>query len=364
MVFESFPNTKYLLPNTEIPVMQQLLTTHHLPFTTPDVDNMPNTHLPFGIDLSKWNTSQDGKQKVDFDIINATNPPRVSFVAMRAGISWGYQDPWFNYYFQEGQRIGKILMPYHVIFPGQPAQRQMDNFFRIMGDIDYKTTPLVLDLELDHDQPVSTITKTTLECISIIVQRTQRIPIIYSRAQWANTFLKVQDLPPVHWWLAQYRYSLPYPLYTPEFPCPPTLPAFVGTWLFHQTTHRGRSIGAPGLYFMDHNRFNGTLEELYKFAGFAAPNYTLATCPLDQQPCVRGLPQPYELPQPEGRDGVGRDGAAGKTVTTKAHTFRVQLQSSRSASETEQLSAGSYPPTSYQPPTISHQLSAKDQPHA
>lgn len=141
------------------------LTTHHLPFTASNFDDEPNIRLPFGIDLSKYNTSADGKQKVDFDIIAATTPPYVAFVAMRAGISWGYQDPWFNYYFTETQRIKRIPMPYHVLYPGQDATRQMDNFFRILGSIDFKTTPLVLDLELDHGQTKSRITQTTINCI-------------------------------------------------------------------------------------------------------------------------------------------------------------------------------------------------------
>jgi len=43
----------------------------------------------FGIDLSRYNTSADGKKKVNFDEI-ACSPMDVSFIAMRAGVSWGY----------------------------------------------------------------------------------------------------------------------------------------------------------------------------------------------------------------------------------------------------------------------------------
>ncbi len=246
---------------------------------------MPDSNLPFGIDLSKHNTSADGKKKVDFDIIAAYHP-RVEFVAMRAGVSWAYQDPWYQFYFDETLRIFRTPMPYHVLYPGQPALRQMDNFFRILGEIDFSNTPLVLDLELDHGQTVSTITATTAASVDIITKRTGRSPIIYSRALWVNQFLRVSALPPVHWWLAQYLYSRPYPLYTPEKNPPPLLPVGVANWRFHQTTQRGRSIGAPALYYMDYNRFNGSMYEFQTFVNIKAPE--LAICPLDGVPCGAG----------------------------------------------------------------------------
>ena len=246
---------------------------------------MPNSNLAFGIDLSKWNTSTDGKKKVNFNTI-AAHDPEVTFIAMRAGISWGYQDPWFNYYFTEAGRIDRVRMPYHVIFPGELASPQMDNFFRIMGEIDYSTTPLVLDLELHHNQSISTITKTTADCVRILTKRTDRIPIIYSRTTWINQFVQVSSLPPVHWWLAQYRWPLPSPAYTPEFTSPPRpLPRGVPTWLIHQTASRGKSIGAAAMRFMDYNRFNGSKNELLKFAGRKPVEPVI--CPVDFQPCDR-----------------------------------------------------------------------------
>ena len=277
---------------------------------------MPNANLPFGIDLSKYNTSADGKKKVDFDII-AAHQPHVDFIAMRAGISWGYQDPWFNYYFSEGTRINRILMPYHVLYPGESPTAQMDNFFRILGDINFKTTPLVIDLELDHGYTVSAITKTTADCINIITQRTGRTPIIYSRASWINQFVRVSDLPLTFWWLAQYLYSRPYPLYTPEFPSPPTMPRFVHHWLFHQTTQRGRSIGAPGLYYMDYNRFNGSIIDLLHFAYDQAPEEQPITCPIDNLPCTGDKTEPVS-PAPTFRVQLskvpsGEHGSTGKS---------------------------------------------------
>jgi GH25 family lysozyme M1 (1,4-beta-N-acetylmuramidase) len=104
---------------------------------------MPNDNLAFGIDLSRYNTSADGKVKVDFEVI-AAHQPEVVFIAMRAGVSWGYQDPWFAYYLAEAQRIERVCLAYHVLYPGEPVVAQMDNFFRILGDVDLSQVPLVL----------------------------------------------------------------------------------------------------------------------------------------------------------------------------------------------------------------------------
>jgi len=245
---------------------------------------MPNEQLAFGIDLSRYNTSPDGRHKPDFDTI-AAHQPEVVFIAMRAGISWGYQDPWFAYYFQEATRIKRVRMAYHVLYPGQPAPAQMDNFFRILGDIDFAQVPLVLDLELHHNQTVSRITQCVADSVRIMQQRTGQIPLIYSRSGWINQYVRVEDLPPVHWWLAQYRYAWPYPLYTPEYPSPPTLPAGVKTWTLHQTSCRGDSIGAKAMYYMDYNRWNGTKADVLNFIG-AKPQQPL-TCPIDGADCCR-----------------------------------------------------------------------------
>ncbi len=154
-----------------------------------------NENLAFGIDISRYNTSPDGKQKVDFDRMDQ-HTPKVSFISMRAGISWGYQDPWFAYYFQEAARIETPRMPYHVLYPGENPTAQMDHFFRILGEVDFNKIMLVLDLELDHGQSKSTITRAVCNSVKIISERTGKSPILYSRAGWVNQFLQVADLPP------------------------------------------------------------------------------------------------------------------------------------------------------------------------
>jgi len=246
---------------------------------------MPNAQFAFGVDLSRYNTSPDGHKKVDFDTF-VNHDPEVVFVGMRAGISWGYQDTWFAYYFAEAARTNRVRLPYHVLYPGESATRQMDHFFRIVGQIDFALVPLVLDLELHHNHSASRITDTTAQSVEIITARTGRAPILYSRTNWVNAYLHTSRLPPVHWWLAQYRFPLPYPLTTPEYPSPPQpLPIGVNTWLIHQSADRGRSIGTQAMYYMDYNRWNGTRKDVYQFINQQAPQ--AVTCPIDSQPCPR-----------------------------------------------------------------------------
>ena len=224
---------------------------------------------PFGIDISRYNTSADGKKKVDFDII-AAHIPKVLYIAARCGISWGYQDPWFEYYWQEMERIKANRLAYHVLYPGESAQRQADNLFRIVQG-DWEHDRLVLDLELDHGYNKYTITKCTSQLLEICRSETGRYPIIYSRASWVDVHMNAKDLPKVDWWLAQYYYPRPYPFYTPEKPPPPRLPLHVFDWLACQTGEKCKSIGTPGNYYMDYNRWNGDVMDVVEYFGGSEP---------------------------------------------------------------------------------------------
>jgi len=58
----------------------------------------------FGIDISKYQSSQDGSKKMDFTAVQ-NHAEEVTFIAARAGISWGYTDPMFHHYWNEMARI-------------------------------------------------------------------------------------------------------------------------------------------------------------------------------------------------------------------------------------------------------------------
>lgn len=246
-----------------------------------------NQNFAFGVDLSRYNFSEDLKQKPDFREIRA-HRPEVSFVALRSGVSWGYRDPAFRYFLQEAKAMNACILPYHVLYPGEPARKQMDAFISILEGVDLDSVRLVLDAELEHQQSRSAITNTLLSSLERLHSLTGRWPIVYSRAMWVDQHLHISDLPEVDWWLAQYYPRQAWPAYTPEYPCPPRLPQGVNRWLIHQTTERGPAIGGPGNY-MDYNRWNGDKEALLSYFG-RAPRPTPLSCPIDGKPCGRGQP--------------------------------------------------------------------------
>jgi len=216
-------------------------------------------NLSFGIDISKHQYSQDGSRKPNFDLINQT----CSFVGVRAGISWGYTDPWFSY---SWEHIACPRLAYHVTYPGEDTNRQMDHFLRIVNPGEHDR--LVLDLELDHGFSKARITQTVNACLERLKAETGRYPVIYSRASWVDAFLEVADLPVVDWWLANYLKRQPFPLYTPEKDSPPLMPTGVNSWLIHQTGERSNG-GAVGVvsYYVDTDRWNGTEADMLDYFG-------------------------------------------------------------------------------------------------
>lgn len=214
----------------------------------------------FGIDISKWNIKDNVTP--DWAEVKAS----CSFVAIRSGVSWGYTDPWFVHNWAGAQ--GMCRMAYHVVYFGEDATKQMDALFKIVNG-DWKHDRLVLDLEVAADNTKSKITDTTAKCINLVEARTGKRPVLYSRASWVNQNLNVLGMPACDWWLAQYKYALPYPLYTPEASSPPALPSGVSSWLIHQTGEKysGASVGVSS-YYVDANRWNGDVHSVLDYFGF------------------------------------------------------------------------------------------------
>jgi GH25 family lysozyme M1 (1,4-beta-N-acetylmuramidase) len=219
----------------------------------------------FGIDISHYDSNNG---LMDFGVV-AEHKPRVSFIAARAGISWGYQDPKFPYHWEEigkMERVGR--MAYHVLYPGESAQAQADNLFRILGDTDWTHSNVVIDWELVHDQSKRTITNCIESFAEICKQRIGRYPILYTRRLLLTLNAIPAELTHLDLWLAQYKWSLPYPLYTPEYEPPPDTDGLHG-WLIQQTGDKGKPIGVTGnKHYMDYDRWNGGEDEVMKYFGF------------------------------------------------------------------------------------------------
>lgn len=221
----------------------------------------------FGIDISIFDSNNG---LMNFGLV-AEHEPRVSFIAIRSNISWGYQDKWFPYHWDEVGKMDRVgRMAYHVLYPGEDVQRQADNWFNTVGPVaNWEHDRLVIDWELTHNQSKRRITDAIKQMAAICKARTGRYPVLYTRRLLLRDYTYPSELTFLDLWLAQYRWALPYPLYTPEYPPPPDLPPYFNDWLIHQTGDKGKPIGTTGnKYYMDYNRWNGDEQSVMDYFGF------------------------------------------------------------------------------------------------
>jgi hypothetical protein len=218
------------------------------------------TEKPFGIDVSRY------QGKIDWDVV-AAHEPKVRFVGIRATVNWGYTDSWFNRNWNAAKSAGILRTAYHVVFPGQSSNRQVNHFLATVGD-DLGELPLTLDVELDHGMSYTVIRDTLFACATILESRTGKKPIIYSRGLWIDEHVSgpagkaPQWLDQYDWWLAHY-------LKTPEeHPGPPPLPRGVSRerCIIHQTADHTPGFGVESK-MLDYDRWQGNLDSLYKYAG-------------------------------------------------------------------------------------------------
>jgi len=215
---------------------------------------------PYGIDISKY-------QGVGLDYGKMRSATR--FVALRAGISWGYEDPTFGPNWRG--LAGHNRIAYHVVYPGQDPIRQASWFLEIVGScgVDWKTDRLALDLELYQGQSRERITWVVETMMEFLKGKTGRYPLLYSRATWIDQYMRMTPkLAKADWWLAHYLSPLDYPAYTPEHPGPPWLPSGVDQYLLHQVGEKGNgsAVGVKS-HYVDENRWNGTDDEMDAYFG-------------------------------------------------------------------------------------------------
>ena len=215
--------------------------------------------LPFGVDISSYQGAN-----INYDLMKQ----KTKFVAVRAGISWGFEDPVFAQSWQALKGHNRIA--YHVVYPSQDAIRQADWCLDIINraGVDWRFDRIALDLELDQSQTRARITQVTLDMMERLKSATGRYPLLYSRASWVDTYMTVKDdrLKLGDWWLANYPPKGSAP--GVEHPGPPILPRGITSYLIHQTSETGigKNVGLPS-GAIDTNRWNGTLEDVQAYFG-------------------------------------------------------------------------------------------------
>ena len=153
-------------------------------------------------------------------------------VFVRAGISWGYHDPFFRYLY--GGAAGKMYRStYHVLFPTQSVVKQADKVWYVQQP-KIEKIPRCIDLEVFGDASDAQVADSTWEMSELVFSRDGVRPIIYSRYKLIEKGLHdwTPEMLNKHYWiLAQYRFARWL-----EHKGPPTLPKYPnGTYMINRS---------------------------------------------------------------------------------------------------------------------------------
>ena len=208
-----------------------------------------------GIDVSYWNS------KIDWAKVRATGQ---RFMFTKATEGDFYADPTFDDNWIGAKSVGILRGAYHFFRPKVDPAKQAKKF------IDYVRTmkddgelPHVLDLEAHDGQPKNKIISRAKVWLDAVEQAFGRKPIIYSGQYFLQDYFSEVNGNPPSW-------AKDYPLWLAQYPNTyvdgqkPFLPRGWSNWTIWQYSEKGRVNGINAS--VDMNVFDGTLEELYKFA--------------------------------------------------------------------------------------------------
>ena len=140
----------------------------------------------FGLDFARYISSNSLPEWK----VMANYKPYVRFCGIRKAISWGYQDPFFNYHWEQVKTLHQLRdeetlpvgrIAYHVLYPGENIQSQADNWFRDL-QANWDNDRLCIDAELDHNQSPSRITYAINTMGEICRSRTGTVSYTHLRA--------------------------------------------------------------------------------------------------------------------------------------------------------------------------------------
>lgn len=213
-----------------------------------------------GVDVSYWNAS------VDWSEVSAAG---MKFVFVKASEGESYVDPTFRKNWEGTKTAGMLRGAYHFFRSNADPGRQADCFINAlkatgdMGDL-----PPAIDLESNDGQPNQRVISRAKAWMDRVQSAVNKRPIIYSSQYFLQDHFSEPGGGPPAWvkdyplWVAQYPKR-----YTPGMQ--PGLPRGWTQWKFWQYSDKGRVNGV--IDKVDLDLFNGSLEELYQFAGKPAP---------------------------------------------------------------------------------------------
>ena len=209
-----------------------------------------------GIDVSYW---QSG---IDWPKVRATGQ---RFVIVKASEGATYADPTFADDWSGAKVSGLLRAPYCFFHPNQDPKKQADFFFSVVqAQNDPGELPPALDLEVTDGLTKDKIIPRVKAWLDEAEAAFGRKPMIYGGVSFLETnFSELGGGPPA--WAKDYAFWLGwYPLQYTEG-MNPLMPRGWFNWTFWQYSETGRLNGINTKVDLD--VFNGTLEQLYAFAG-------------------------------------------------------------------------------------------------
>lgn len=209
-----------------------------------------------GIDVSYWNAG------IDWPKVRATGQ---RFVFIKASEGDFYSDPSFAANWSGAKAAGLLRGAYHFFRANVDAKKQANRFIDYVKSVsDNGELSPVLDMETSDGQKKEKIIERAKVWLDLVEAAFGKKPIIYSGQYFLQDYFSEAGGGPPVW-------TKDYPLWLAQYPnnyvegSQPSLPRGWFKWSFWQYSEKGRVNGVNAN--VDLNVFNGTLEELYQFAG-------------------------------------------------------------------------------------------------
>ena len=160
-------------------------------------------------------------------------------------------DPSFLRNWTNMKTFGIVRGAYHFFRPAKDPIVQANNFLQLVKTIEASDLPPVLDLEVLDGLDARTVINNALRWISTIETATGRKPIVYTYPVfWEDKLGNPTQFSNYPLWVANFETRTPF------------VPSAWRSWAFHQYSESGQLQGIQGN--VDHNQFNGTLDDLQK----------------------------------------------------------------------------------------------------
>ena len=182
------------------------------------------------------------------------------FAFIKATEGTGYVNPYFAQDWKGTKANGILRGAYHFFHPEDDPIAQANHFTKTVGALSYDDLPSVIDLEITGGVGAGTIASRTKTFLKAVEDATGKRPILYTYVSfWSSTMGNPPGFEGYPLWIANYGVNCP------------NVPGDWKTWPFWQYASSGGISGVNGSN-VDHNVFNGTLDELISFATGGAPS--------------------------------------------------------------------------------------------